>query len=138
MPVPDRSDRRRIRSGRPWQSRLVMEPSYLCGLFATHPGETQPVKTPARRPVGHRTVAHVDRQVRHYPSAPAVLAVGLVAAVAGSVIAHVVGVADTPGPDWTELMIQASLCGIGLTILAIGYAKRARKLDRINRDAVMD
>jgi hypothetical protein len=49
---------------------------------------------------------------------PAVLAVGFVSVVCGTVLAHLVGVGDTPGPDWTEWGIQALALGVGMALLA--------------------
>lgn len=53
---------------------------------------------------------------------PAILAVGLVSVVCGTIIAYLVGVADTPGPDWTELGIQTLALCMGLALL--GYWRR--------------
>jgi hypothetical protein len=53
---------------------------------------------------------------------PAILAVGLVSVVCATIIAHLVGVADAPGPDWAEWAIQALALCIGMTLLA--YRRR--------------
>jgi hypothetical protein len=49
---------------------------------------------------------------------PAILAVGLVSVVCGTVLAHLIGVADTPGPDWVEWGIQALAFCLGMALLA--------------------
>lgn len=46
------------------------------------------------------------------------IVVGIVAALAGTAIASVFGVADTPGIDWIELGLQVALAAFGVTILA--------------------
>jgi len=44
--------------------------------------------------------------------------VGIVAAVAGTGVAGIIGVADTPGVDWTELALQIVFAGGGVSLLA--------------------
>ena len=44
--------------------------------------------------------------------------VGIVAAVAGTGVAGIIGVADTPGVDWTELALQIIFAGGGVSLLA--------------------
>lgn len=43
--------------------------------------------------------------------------VGIVAAFVGTAIAGAVGVADTRGFDWIELIIQIALAALGVTLL---------------------
>ena len=50
--------------------------------------------------------------------------VGIVAALLGTFIARALGVADTRGIDWIELIIQVVLAAIGVTIAANAYARR--------------
>lgn len=43
---------------------------------------------------------------------------GIVAAVAGTGVAEVIGVAETSGVDWTELARQILFAGGGVTLLS--------------------
>jgi uncharacterized membrane protein YeaQ/YmgE (transglycosylase-associated protein family) len=51
------------------------------------------------------------------------LVIGVVAALLGTVIARAVGVADTKGIDWIELLFQVVLAAIGVALVA-GFAGR--------------
>jgi uncharacterized membrane protein YeaQ/YmgE (transglycosylase-associated protein family) len=53
------------------------------------------------------------------------LVIGVVAALLGTVIARAVGVADTKGIDWTELLFQVVLAAIGVALVA-GLGNRRR------------
>jgi uncharacterized membrane protein YeaQ/YmgE (transglycosylase-associated protein family) len=53
------------------------------------------------------------------------LVIGVVAALLGTVIARAVGVADTKGFDWTELLFQIVLAAIGVALVA-GVGSRRR------------
>lgn len=44
--------------------------------------------------------------------------VGIVAAVAGTAVADVIGVADTSGIDWTEIALQVVFAGGGVALLS--------------------
>ena len=44
--------------------------------------------------------------------------VGIVAAVLGTAVAGFIGVADTPGIDWTELALQIVFAGGGVSLLS--------------------
>jgi uncharacterized membrane protein YeaQ/YmgE (transglycosylase-associated protein family) len=44
--------------------------------------------------------------------------VGIAAALVGTAVATVLGVADTSGIDWTELALQITLSGLGVAALA--------------------
>jgi uncharacterized membrane protein YeaQ/YmgE (transglycosylase-associated protein family) len=44
--------------------------------------------------------------------------VGIVAAVAGTGVAGIIGVADTPGVDWSELALQVIFAGGGVSLLS--------------------
>jgi uncharacterized membrane protein YeaQ/YmgE (transglycosylase-associated protein family) len=44
--------------------------------------------------------------------------VGIAAALVGTAVATVLGVADTSGIDWTELALQIALSGLGVAALA--------------------
>jgi uncharacterized membrane protein YeaQ/YmgE (transglycosylase-associated protein family) len=46
------------------------------------------------------------------------LVIGIVAALVGTVIAAVLGVADTRGVDWIELLIQIVLAAVGVALVA--------------------
>jgi uncharacterized membrane protein YeaQ/YmgE (transglycosylase-associated protein family) len=52
------------------------------------------------------------------------MAVGIIAALIGTAIARGLGVADTRGFDWIELIIQVVLAAIGVTIAANAYGRR--------------
>jgi uncharacterized membrane protein YeaQ/YmgE (transglycosylase-associated protein family) len=51
------------------------------------------------------------------------LVIGVVAALLGTVIARAVGVADTKGIDWIELLFQVVLAAVGVALVA-GFAGR--------------
>ncbi|WP_433499534.1 GlsB/YeaQ/YmgE family stress response membrane protein [Sphaerimonospora sp. CA-214678] len=53
------------------------------------------------------------------------IVVGIVAALIGTAIAQVMGVATTPGIDWIELVMQVVLAVIGVSIVA-GIRGRSR------------
>jgi len=44
------------------------------------------------------------------------MVIGVVAALIGTVIARALNLADTPGFDWTELLIQVLLAAVGVGI----------------------
>jgi uncharacterized membrane protein YeaQ/YmgE (transglycosylase-associated protein family) len=46
------------------------------------------------------------------------MVIGVVAALLGTVIARAVGVADTKGVDWIELLFQVVLAAIGVALVA--------------------
>ncbi|MGL5930359.1 MAG: GlsB/YeaQ/YmgE family stress response membrane protein [Dermatophilaceae bacterium] len=46
------------------------------------------------------------------------IAIGIVAALLGTLIAGLVGVSDTAGIDWIELLIQVLLAAVGVAIVA--------------------
>ena len=50
--------------------------------------------------------------------------IGIVAAIIGTFIAAAVGVADTRGIDWIELLIQVILAAIGVSLVAGAYSRR--------------
>lgn len=55
------------------------------------------------------------------------LLVGVAAALLGSAIAAALGVADTPGIDWIELIIQVVLAAVGVTTVAGIYGRRGAR-----------
>ncbi len=55
---------------------------------------------------------------RHRMSLIVSILVGLVAAVAGTGVASLIGVADTDGIDWTEIALQVIFAGGGVTLLS--------------------
>lgn len=48
----------------------------------------------------------------------ATILIGIVAALIGTFIAGIIGVSDTPGIDWIELVIQVVLAAVGVSIVA--------------------
>ncbi|WP_416981098.1 GlsB/YeaQ/YmgE family stress response membrane protein [Streptomyces sp. T028] len=52
------------------------------------------------------------------------IAVGIAAALVGSAIAAVLGVADTKGVDWIEWLIQIGLAAVGVTALDRAKTRR--------------
>ncbi len=55
---------------------------------------------------------------RHNMSLLVTILVGIVAALAGTAVAELIGVADTSGIDWTELALQILFAGGGVTWLS--------------------
>jgi uncharacterized membrane protein YeaQ/YmgE (transglycosylase-associated protein family) len=53
------------------------------------------------------------------------IVVGIVAALLGTVLANAVGVSDTKGVDWIELLFQVVLAAIGVALVA-GLSGRRR------------
>jgi uncharacterized membrane protein YeaQ/YmgE (transglycosylase-associated protein family) len=53
------------------------------------------------------------------------MVIGVVAALLGTVIARAVGVSDTKGVDWIELLFQVVLAAIGVALVA-GVGSRRR------------
>lgn len=51
--------------------------------------------------------------------------IGVVAALVGTFIARGLGVADTPGVDWIELVIQVALAAVGVSWV-VGRRSRTR------------
>lgn len=52
------------------------------------------------------------------------MVIGIVAALIGTAIASVLGVADTRGIDWIELIIQVALAAVGVSAVAGAYGRR--------------
>ncbi|MGL4743303.1 MAG: GlsB/YeaQ/YmgE family stress response membrane protein [Dermatophilaceae bacterium] len=48
----------------------------------------------------------------------ATILIGVVAALLGTLIAGLVGVSDTPGIDWIELVFQVALAAFGVALAA--------------------
>ena len=56
------------------------------------------------------------------------MAIGVVAALLGTVLANAIGIAtDTPGVDWGELLVQVLLAAVGVALVA-GVSGRRRAL----------
>ena len=55
---------------------------------------------------------------RHQMSMVVTILVGIVAAVAGTGVAGLIGVSDTPGIDWTEIALQVIFAGGGVSLLS--------------------
>jgi uncharacterized membrane protein YeaQ/YmgE (transglycosylase-associated protein family) len=60
------------------------------------------------------------------------VAVGIVAALAGTALARAIGVSETGGVDWLELLIQVLIAavGVGLVAAAFGRDRRRRTVRR--------
>ena len=54
------------------------------------------------------------------------LLIGIVAALVGTLIASAVGVADTKGIDWIELILQVALAAAGVALAAGIAGRRSR------------
>ena len=54
------------------------------------------------------------------------LLIGIVAALLGTLLASAIGVADTGGIDWIELILQVGLAAGGVAIAAGATARRGR------------
>ncbi|MFC4147628.1 GlsB/YeaQ/YmgE family stress response membrane protein [Micromonospora mangrovi] len=52
------------------------------------------------------------------------LVIGVVAAILGTLVASALGVAETPGIDWIELILQVVFAAIGVAIAAGAYGRR--------------
>lgn len=52
------------------------------------------------------------------------IVVGIVAALLGSLLANALGVKDTAGIDWIELLFQIVLAAVGVAIVAGAYGRR--------------
>jgi uncharacterized membrane protein YeaQ/YmgE (transglycosylase-associated protein family) len=46
------------------------------------------------------------------------LLIGVVAAIVGTLLAGAFGVAETPGIDWIELVLQVGLAAVGVALVA--------------------
>ncbi|MGY0235935.1 GlsB/YeaQ/YmgE family stress response membrane protein [Longispora urticae] len=53
------------------------------------------------------------------------MVVGVIAALVGTAIARGMGIADTPGVDWTEILIQVLLAAVGVAVVAGVSGRRA-------------
>ena len=53
------------------------------------------------------------------------IVIGIVAALIGTWIANAIGVSDTNGIDWIELLIQVVLAAIGVALVAGGARSRS-------------
>ena len=56
------------------------------------------------------------------------IAIGIVAALVGSLIASALGVGDTSGIDWIKLIIQVALAAAGVALVAGRYTAGRRRL----------
>lgn len=55
------------------------------------------------------------------------MVIGIVAALIGTAIATVLGVADTRGIDWIELAIQVALAAGGVALVSGTYGRRGTR-----------
>ncbi|SES20158.1 GlsB/YeaQ/YmgE family stress response membrane protein [Lentzea albida] len=51
--------------------------------------------------------------------------VGIVAAFIGTWIARLLGVEDTPGIDWIELIVQVVVAAVGVSVVAGVYGRKS-------------
>ncbi|MCC8249601.1 GlsB/YeaQ/YmgE family stress response membrane protein [Saccharothrix luteola] len=51
--------------------------------------------------------------------------VGIVAAFLGTFIARALGVEDTPGIDWIEIIVQVIIAAIGVSLVAGFYGRKS-------------
>jgi uncharacterized membrane protein YeaQ/YmgE (transglycosylase-associated protein family) len=60
------------------------------------------------------------------------VAVGIIAALAGTALARAIGVSDTGGVDWLELLLQVLIAavGVGLVAAVVGGGRRRRRTAR--------
>ena len=56
------------------------------------------------------------------------IAIGIIAALIGSLIASALGVGETRGIDWIKLIIQVALAVAGVALAAGRYAPARRRL----------
>jgi len=54
------------------------------------------------------------------------IVIGIIAALIGTALASAIGVADTKGIDWIELLLQVALAGGGVAIAANLSGRRTR------------
>ncbi|WP_380174365.1 GlsB/YeaQ/YmgE family stress response membrane protein [Kineococcus sp. DHX-1] len=52
------------------------------------------------------------------------IVVGVIAALIGTALARLLNVADTPGIDWIELILQVAVAAVGVTIAGSISARR--------------
>ncbi|MFS1304851.1 GlsB/YeaQ/YmgE family stress response membrane protein [Streptosporangium longisporum] len=52
------------------------------------------------------------------------IVIGIVAALLGSFLANALGVGDTRGIDWIEIVIQVALAAAGVALVAGMYGRR--------------
>jgi len=45
------------------------------------------------------------------------IVVGIIAAIIGTLLAKAIGVSDTPGIDWIELILQVAVAAVGVTVV---------------------
>jgi uncharacterized membrane protein YeaQ/YmgE (transglycosylase-associated protein family) len=56
------------------------------------------------------------------------IAIGIAAALIGSLIASALGVGNTSGIDWIKLIIQVALAALGVALVAGRFATGSRRL----------
>ena len=50
--------------------------------------------------------------------------VGIIAAIIGTLLARAIGVADTRGIDWIELILQVAVAAVGVSVVGSRSARR--------------
>ncbi|WP_158842699.1 GlsB/YeaQ/YmgE family stress response membrane protein [Saccharothrix deserti] len=53
------------------------------------------------------------------------IVVGIVAAFLGTFVARALGVEDTPGIDWIEIIAQVVIAAVGVSLVAGFYGKKS-------------
>ncbi|MFD1148278.1 GlsB/YeaQ/YmgE family stress response membrane protein [Saccharothrix hoggarensis] len=53
------------------------------------------------------------------------IVVGIVAAFLGTFLARALGVEDTPGIDWIEIIVQLAIAAVGVSLVAGFYGKKS-------------
>ena len=52
------------------------------------------------------------------------IVVGIIAAIIGTFLARAIGVADTRGIDWIELLLQVAVAAVGVSVVGGRSARR--------------
>jgi uncharacterized membrane protein YeaQ/YmgE (transglycosylase-associated protein family) len=97
--------------------------------------------TPSRRRQGARAHHQCHRRRAHHrgarptggprPAGPVdlvTIAIGIVAALIGSLIASALGVGETSGIDWIKLIIQVALAALGVALVVGRFSSGRRRL----------
>ncbi|MFB9908451.1 GlsB/YeaQ/YmgE family stress response membrane protein [Allokutzneria oryzae] len=53
--------------------------------------------------------------------------VGIVAALLGTFVATLLGIGETPGVDWIEVLIQVGIAAVGVTVASAQLAPKRRR-----------
>jgi len=55
------------------------------------------------------------------------IVVGIIAAIIGTLLARAIGVSDTPGIDWIELILQVAVAAVGVSVVGGITGRRTRR-----------